>query len=180
MAEPATHKDGRRKLTFNTLDDILGEARSFAGRELATRGNWTAAENIDHVALGIEGSVHGFKPAKVGLPMKLVVRTIVKIAPSMFLDKPFNPGIKLPPGALDALSPRAGVSLDDAMQRLEQAIADAKTQGMHDVSPIAGKLTDDQWRRLHCRHAELHFSMIDPQPAEQTSEAKPQAAASGV
>jgi len=28
--------------------------------------------------------------------------------------------------------------------------------------PFLGALDDAQWRRLHCRHAEMHFGFLDP------------------
>ena len=62
----------------------------------------------------------------------------------------------------DAFLPSDEVDFDQAVEQLAAATDRAMRQTMNAVSPMFGQLTHDQWVHLNCRHAELHFSFIQP------------------
>ncbi|MEM9295854.1 MAG: hypothetical protein AAGA57_08630, partial [Planctomycetota bacterium] len=64
--------------------------------------------------------------------------------------------------ARQALEPD-DASLEEAVQRLRDAVSLAREKTMTAASPLAGKLDDPTWEKLHCRHAELHFSFAHPE-----------------
>ncbi len=50
------------------------------------------------------------------------------------------------------------------MLNLRQAIHRLQTEEKRAPNPVLGKLTREEWDRLHCRHAELHLSFLVPIP----------------
>ncbi len=147
----------RRQIKFDTLDDLLEDAHKMAGPHTKANGGWTTAQVISHVAIFLHCSVHGFD-FDLPLPMRLFGR----LMRNRMLKKGFPAGIKIPGKAHPQFAPRVNVTLDQAMAQLTTAIQDAKQQGMNIVSPLFGRLSQKQWTQLHCRHAELHFSFIQP------------------
>ena len=149
----------RRELEFSNLDDLVADVRALPAEGLTATGNWTPAENVEHVAKVIGFAVHGFPPCKPPKLMKFMFTTMLKIAGGKLLKMKIKPGVKLAAG-MSCLLPEEGVAWDEAVRRLEQAVADAKELKMTHLSPIAGKLGHEKWTLLHCRHAELHFGFI--------------------
>lgn len=150
-----------RELTFNSLDEVLADVQAVSGKDFSASGNWTPAENIDHVSKAIGFTVHGFPEGKPPLWQKIVFTTVFKLMAGKLLRTRLKPGLKFP-GGLAYFAPEPGVAWDEAVRRLEQNIADAKTHRMTHPSPVVGHLSHEQWTLLHCRHAELHLGMIQP------------------
>ncbi|MFI4862334.1 MAG: DUF1569 domain-containing protein [Phycisphaerales bacterium JB063] len=151
----------QRDLNFDSLDDILTEVQALSAGRCSAEGNWTPAENVDHVAKSIGFTVHGFPEGKAPVLQKLLFTTVFKLMSRKLLSMKLKPGLKFP-GGLQYFAPEPGVAWDEAVRRLEQNIADAKTHKMTHPSPVAGRLTHEQWTLLHCRHAELHLGLIHP------------------
>ena len=146
-----------RQLRFETLDDILAEARKIAANPNApSNGAWTPAQNVWHVGRFLKAGVEGY-PAKVPLFLKLIGPLLKK----QFTTKGFNPGIKLPAQAANHMVAPADTTMDQAMDMFESAVAGAKAKGFLPKNPMMGKMTQQQWIDLHCRHAEMHFGMIE-------------------
>ena len=153
MAKPTL----ARELDLATLDDVLAEAKRIAAQPGATsRGAWTPAQNVWHVGRFIKAGVEGY-PAKVPLLLKLLGPLFKK----QFTTKGFSPGIKLPQQAADHMVAPAGTTIEQAMDMLETAVQGAKGKGFLPKNPMMGKMTQQQWVALHCRHAEMHFGLID-------------------
>lgn len=154
-AEPA------RKLQFDTLDQVVEEARRIAQHpDAPTRGNWSASENIWHVARYLQASVEGY-PFQVPWWMKLV-GALMK---NRFVSKPMSPGFNTNPSVKTHMEPGGKnvgeITMDRAVGLLEEWVGKANTQGFIPANPVFGKMTTQQWVGLHCRHAELHFGMVE-------------------
>jgi len=152
-------KADRRTLKFSNLDDLLADAEAVTRggtHDAPATGNWSAAQNIYHVAFTI-GMANRGSDIKIPLPMKFVGRTLKLLGAHA---KSINPGINPPAKVAAAFAPPQDVAVDAAMQKLRDEIAYAKEHGMKFPSPLFGKLTHDQWVQMHCRHAELHFGFI--------------------
>jgi|GEM_PF-2850698 len=146
-----------RKLHFGHLDDLLQEARRIAeGPNARSRGSWTPAQNIWHVGRVIQASVEGFPG-----PVPFVFKLIGPLIKGRFLKRSFNPGIKLPPGLVDHFTPPPETTPQQAIELIESVVAKQKEQGFIPASPLFGKLSAQQWIDLHCRHAEMHFGLIE-------------------
>jgi len=148
---------GRRKLHFDTLDDILADAEQLAkAKEIRQLGNWSAGQTFEHLALTLNGSVDGTLPT---LPW--VVRSVVRLfMKRKFLTETMSPGFKLPKKAAHLVP--GPTSLEKGLADLRQAIARAKRASRRGLNPVLGPLTDDEWKQLDCRHAELHLSFLVP------------------
>jgi len=136
------------------MEDIQRDAESFAAGPATTLGQWTPAQNIDHVRQLIRVSLDG---SDIRLPLPL--RATARLLKGYLLRAPFRPGIRTVP----AFEPPADITLDEALAALRRDVARAGTPGaMCHRSPLLGRLSHTDWERLHCRHAELHFSFILP------------------
>jgi hypothetical protein len=58
--------------------------------------------------------------------------------------------------------PDEDVTWEQALSELRETIDKAKRDGMTHPSPVLGRMSNDDWVSLHCRHAELHFSFLHP------------------
>lgn len=157
MSKPAL----ARELTFGSLDDLLAEAKRIAVQpEAATGGTWTAAQNIWHVARYIQASVEGY-PFTVPWYFKLIGPLMKK----RMTTRTMSSGFKTSPEIARQMEPQSfsaeQTAMGPAMQKLEEWVAKAKEQGFIPINPAFGKLTQEQWVDLHCRHAELHFGLIE-------------------
>ncbi len=148
----------RRKVHFENLDEILQDAKAVTAGPHRVTGNWTAAQNIHHVAWTIGASNNGFD-IKIPLAMKLFGKTLRVLGKHL---KPINPGINPPKKVAEAFAPPDQVTLDDALGLLDKEVEAAKNGGMTYPSPLFGDLSPEEWEAVHCRHAELHLSFIHP------------------
>lgn len=161
-----------RDLHFNFLEEIVVEAKKIAvSTQAIGTAEWTPAQNIQHVAMVLRASIEGF-PGAPPLPIRL----IGPLFKQRFLNRSFNPGIKLPK-SLASFHPDASVTGQEAVEMLEKLTVKARDQGYIPASPLFGKLSTQQWEQLHCRHAEMHFGMIRLTPAHDTPAPRMEAAA---
>ena len=150
-----------RELNFKTLDDILADAKRIAEHpDASSRGNWTPSQNIWHVARYIQASVQGY-PFSVPWYFKLIGPLMKK----RMTTKTMPWGFKTAPEVAKQMEPQSfppeETAIGPAMQKLEEWVGKAKAQGFIATNPVFGKLTQEQWVGLHCRHAELHFGLVD-------------------
>jgi len=156
-----TKKAPRRKLQFADLSAILAdldrlEAAEASGR-LVRNGNWTLGQNTHHVADLIGQSIDGFR---FSAPWPL--RVIFRILRPLMLGKPIPAGIGLKGQSL-TLIPDEEISASQGLGELRDQIKRITGgERMTQPSPIFGKLSHEQWVSMHCRHAELHLSFLDP------------------
>ncbi len=147
----------RRKLHFNSLDDILNDAKTVLAAGEATCGGWSAGQIVSHITIFVHGSVDGL-PFTLPLPARIFGR----IGRGIFLALGFPSGIKIPASIPQSIRHPEDVTLEVAVERLTQAIHKAEQKRMNGISPLMGKLNHKQWVKFHCRHAELHFSFMRP------------------
>lgn len=147
----------RRTLRFDTLDDLVRDAQSLVGASPTSTGKWTAAQNIEHVALFLDASIDGFT-----FTVPAPIRFAARLMRGRFLKKGFNPGITPPAKAAALFAPAPDITLEAAADHLARSVERAKQKQMTAVSPLFGAMNHEQWVQMHCRHAELHFSFIHP------------------
>lgn len=153
----SSRRPARRVVHFSTLSDLTLDIQALADTEPTSTGRWTAAQNVEHMAAVIDASVDG---ATFSLP--LPVRLLGRLLRFWFLNRGLSPGIKLPASVPAAFTPGPETRFQDAARHLAQAVQRAEEQKMAAASPVFGRLSHEQWVRFHCRHAELHFSFIQP------------------
>lgn len=157
-----TSKAPRRELSFHCTgclkEDLAKiEAADRAGT-LRVTGNWTAGENLDHVAKTIEFSIDGFPPeVRIAWPVRMIARLMKG---RMTSGKTLPAGFQLGSDA-DFFLPAPGTSVDAGLARLRRVL-DRLDAGAKCTVPSAafGAMTHDEWMRLQLGHAQLHLGFI--------------------
>lgn len=152
----------RRPLHFKCLGCLKAEldrleAAQRAG-SLATTGNWTPAENLDHCAVTFESGLDGMKG---GAPFLAPLFGMLLKA-RVTADRPgaMRPGFNFPRDATE-LAPRAGVTFEQGMGRLRRAIARLDAgERMTARSAWLGALSHEQWLRLNLNHCQMHLGFL--------------------
>ncbi len=148
---------GRRKLHFDALDDLLADAESAASSP-STRmlGNWPLDRLLAHLAIAINGSIDGI-PFMAPWP----VRVIGSFFKKRILTRGTKPGFKLNAKTEAAFFPAAGTT-SEALGDLRKAVGRLRTEKATAIHPVLGRLTHEEWIQLHLRHAEMHLSFAVP------------------
>lgn len=155
-----TTKAPRRMLQFRCLGCLAAELDRIQNAHdngtLATTGNWSAGEILDHCA-------NLFDLALDGAPRKapFIARLFGRLVKGKVL-KPgtMPPGFKLPAGATELL-PRPGISFAEGMAHMRRALNRINAgERMAKPSAWLGPLTHDQWVRLQLNHTQLHLGFI--------------------
>jgi len=163
MAVNTKKVTGTRDLKFASLDEVLAAAEAIDPATATTLGNWSAAQIVEHVARFMTASREGF-PADMKPP--LFVRLPIMAVRSLVVSRTPPRGVKLPQQMVDAFIPPADFPWDKAIAHL-RAEVEAINSGERFTapSPLFGKLSHEQWVKLHCRHASMHFGYIIPAEA---------------
>jgi hypothetical protein len=147
----------RRTLTFTTPDEILSDCQQLAAGPCTMLGKWTLAQNIRHLADGIDCFYDGF-----GFRVNWLLRTFLgRFLKRRFLRLRMPRGIRLPSSA-DRLLPPLDADLPDALERLRSSLLRLAQEPPRHPHPVFGPMTHDEVRQLMLRHAELHLSFAVP------------------
>jgi hypothetical protein len=147
---------GRRKLHFASLDEIVDDAERIAtSARVRTLGNWSAAQIVAHVAMGMNYSIDGV-PLAIPAPLRFVLRLLLK---QRFLTRGVPPGFRMPARSPQAM-PSVTITFDDALASLRTSVARLKSETRRATHPAIGRLTPVEWEQFHCRHAEMHMSFV--------------------
>jgi hypothetical protein len=148
---------GRRQLTFASLDEVIADAEKLVSSpKTRALGNWPLSQLLTHLAFAINRSIDG-----VAFKAPWFVRFLGPFVKRRILRNGVQPGIKLAKEHEADAYPTAS-SAQEALESLREAVGRLKGEKMTARHPFFGKLTHDEWRRLHLRHAELHLSFAVP------------------
>ncbi len=149
---------GRRQLRFSSYDDILEEAeRLAAADQVKTLGNWSLGQNFQHLAHAMNMSIDGL-PSRPPWYLRLAGRMLK----NRVLNKGMSPGFNLPERLAKPLTPKPEVSIEEALSALRAGIERLRNESHRESHPAFGKMSNDEWDKLHFRHAELHLSFVVP------------------
>jgi hypothetical protein len=143
-----------RKLKFKSGDEVLAEVERLAdGYEML--GKWSLGQCCRHLTVTMEFSRKGF-PFKTPWVIHGLLGPIIKrgLFWSGSMPKVSAPAMLVPgPHGAD----------DDAVYkfRREWDTFEAWEKPMA-ISPLFGKLTKDEWRRVHLIHAQRHLGFLLP------------------
>lgn len=148
---------GRRSLSFKSLDEIVADAERLASSPTTkTLGNWPLGRLFMHLAGAVNGSIDGFT---VRAPW--YIRLIGPFIKSRIINKGMPAGFKLSKKREDKLFPPAE-STQEGLEKLRAAVERTRKERMTAAHPVFGKLTHEEWTRLHLRHSEMHLSFAVP------------------
>lgn len=148
---------GRRTVRYDSLDDLLRDARQLASGQVRSLGNWSLGQCLHHVAGAIDMGIEG-TPSRAPLPLRLVGR----LFKGKFLRGPLTPGFKIPKFAAGIVAPGSSTDTQAGLQSLQKSISRWRSDARRAAHPILGRLTPDEWEQFECRHAELHMSFQLP------------------
>jgi hypothetical protein len=150
--------EGRRKLRFESLDDVLAEAERLASGEVKLLGNWSLAQILQHLAKGLNSTIDGTS-LKIPLFMKLAGRLFMK---KKFIYGEIPAGIEIPKEAQAQFLPPGNIEPEAALSELRAAIERVKSADARADHPIFGKMSLEESDQFQMRHAEMHFSFVLP------------------
>ena len=161
IAKPdaATTNAQPRSVSYNSLQDILNDVEAVIADGAVSSGNWTPAQNIDHVRRLMTVSREGTS-LKMPLHIRLLGRLVIK---RRIFTNALPRGLKMPKAAEEVFLPPADITLEQAMSDFRNEVERCSKPGaMNQPSPLVGPIPHEKWEQLHCRHAELHFSNLHP------------------
>lgn len=155
----------RPKLRFDTLEHAIAHAQRLADLDraqwqgasrLQPLGNWTLGQAMGHLAWWANAPFDGFPP-EVTPPAP--IRVIARLTRGPFLAMRMPAGVNIP-SAPDGTFGIEPLSTDLGLAALRDAFERTIAQCPPHPSPLLGNLSHQQWKKLHCRHAELHLSFF--------------------
>jgi len=148
---------GRRKLSFTSLDEVIADAdKLVSSPNTRMLGNWPLGRLLTHLAHGIDRSIDG---STVKAPW--VVRLIGPFFKGRILKNGMSAGTKLPKNVEVSLYPAVD-SPQEALEKLRAAVGRLRNEKMTAPHPVFGKVTPEEWLQFHLRHSELHLSFALP------------------
>jgi hypothetical protein len=91
-----------------------------------------------------------------GLP-RIVRFFLALFFKNRFLNKPMPPGFN---GPKEFMPP--ATSTEEGLKFFRETARRFQSETQRHPSAFLGKLTNEEWTKLHCRHAELHLSFLMP------------------
>lgn len=153
-----TAKVNRRPLVFASTQDILRDAESLVAAErdgrLERLGNWTLGQALGHVATWID---YGFD----GYPMKTpwFLKILGPLLKRSVLSGSLRAGMRIP-GVAEGTYATEMLPTDEGLRRLRDAFARLDAAAPAKPNPVFGRLTHEEWKKLHRSHAALHMSFF--------------------
>ncbi len=146
----------QRKLHFSNNDELRLDVERLLSGGFETRGNWTLAQILEHMARAIEAAYDGFD-----FTVPWFARTL--IGPFMkkkFLTDTMPAGYKFK--ETTRIMPPVDTNQEAALDNFIAALERLENETPTHRHPFVGKLSHGEWRQLALRHAELHLSFVHP------------------
>ena len=149
---------GRRKVRYETFEDLVADAERLSQCEVTSLGNWSLGQTLKHIGAAMHGSIDG--PAfNVPWWLKAVGRVYLW---RKLVYGPFPAGFILPRSTREKIVFKEDTSYEDGMAMLQSGIQRLRSEPQRIVHPVTGPLTREQWDRFHLTHAEMHMSFLLP------------------
>jgi len=152
MAINTNKVEGRRKVRYESYDDLLDDARRHAQGDVRTLGNWSPGQIYDHLARSFDASIDGVDfslPAPVKWMMSLLMKR-------KFLTQSLPAGYK----STEKFIPPDATPAEEGLAALERAIERQKQEPNRAPHPAFGNIGREGWNQFNLRHAEMHMSFL--------------------
>lgn len=145
---------GRRRVRYESFDDLLSEARQFSEGEVRSLGNWSQGQIYEHLARSLDASIDGMGMS-FPAPLRWMMTLLMK---RKFLEEEIPAGFSSP----GKYCPEE-TSAAEGLASLQRAIARQAVEPERIMHPGLGHIGRDGWDKFHLRHAELHMSFLIPE-----------------
>jgi hypothetical protein len=145
----------RRQLVFDDARSVAQDVDMLLARGCTPIAHWDLSECCDHLTKALEWSIAPPDPmATVSLSAQAPRETLLSI-----LDTKSMPtGVRHP----NTIDPRRG-DPSEAVERLKTALERVMSfNGDFQPHPFFGRMSADEWRRLHLIHCAHHLSFQVP------------------
>jgi hypothetical protein len=156
MSVDTAKVQGRRKVAYTSLGEVLADAEHLSAGEIKALGNWTPGQVFAHLARTFNGSIDG-----LGFHVPWYFRLMGRVMKKQMLKGDMPPGFRLPADAAVQLVP-GPTSVDEGLAALRAAIERQEREPNRVLNPVLGALTREEWIQLHLKHAALHMSFLAP------------------
>lgn len=157
MAVQTKSVTGRRKLTYQTYDDLLSDAEEMAHGIVQTLGNWSLGQIFRHLAASFEGSIDG-----LAFRAPWTLRLLAPVLKRRFLTHSTPAGFQFPDSVRPQVDPDPTTSTADGLDALRFAVSRCQSEAHRAPHPLLGRLSREEWDQFNLRHAELHMSFVVP------------------
>jgi hypothetical protein len=157
MAVDTAKVEGRRKVNYTSLQELLTDAERLSAGPVKTLGNWSPGQIYRHLAISFNGSIDGFT---MNFPWYL--RLMARLLKKKLINGAMPPGYKLPPEAAKAVMP-GPTSTEEGLSELRAAITRLEREPHRAEHPMFGSISKEEWNQVYLNHANLHMSFLVPQ-----------------
>ena len=144
----------RRKIAFGTYDDVIAEIERLEAGRYEKLGEWSLGQICRHLSYYMRGSLDGFDRRLPWLIRKImgppILRRILKGAET-------KAGAMTIPASVPAPEPDDQPAASEAKELLRRL---GEHSGELHPSPLFDRLTADQSRLLHLKHAAHHLGFL--------------------
>ena len=170
---PPAPADARRPVRFPTLGHALEDAEGLAAAETAgslrSAGRWTLGQALGHLAWWAD---EPFRDHRFPLHLRVLFRVVGPLTKARTLRGDVRPGVRLPGVARGTYGAEVRPT-DEGLASMRAAFARLDRTCPSRPDPGFGRLTHDEWRTLHRRHAEHHLSFFHPGEPGEPGPARP-------
>jgi Protein of unknown function (DUF1569) len=157
MAVDTAKVEGRRKVNYTSLQELLTDAERLSAGPVKTLGNWSPGQIYRHLAISFNGSIDGFT---MNFPWYL--RLMARLLKKKLINGAMPPGYKLPPEAAKTVMP-GPTSTEEGLSELRAAITRLEREPHRAEHPMFGSISKEEWNQVYLNHANLHMSFLVPQ-----------------
>jgi len=144
----------RRKLDYQSFDELLADADRMSSGNVKTLGNWSPGQIFQHLANAFNGSIDGLPG---GFPW--FIRAMGRIFKKKLISGPMPAGVKMPDKLAKAVMPEP-TSTEVGLANLHAAVSRLKQEPHRAAHPVFGEVTNEEWNSMHLKHANLHMSFL--------------------
>jgi hypothetical protein len=150
----------RRKLRFESVDEAIADAELLAEAErqgrLERHGNWTLGQTLGHLAYWANVPYDGYPPMPRTPWLLRLMRPLLR---PYILNKGLPAGVRIR-GAAEGTYGTEELETERGLATLRKSFARLAAEAPTLESPAFGRMSHEEWRKFHLRHAELHLSFF--------------------
>jgi hypothetical protein len=149
--------EGRRKVAYQSFDELLADADKLSSGPIKTLGNQSPGQIFKHLAIAYNGSMDG-----IPIQFPWMMRMMAKVFKKKLLTMQMPAGFNLSPEATKMVWP-GPVSTEEGLADLRAAVERLKREPKRVPHPMMGNITKEEWDKVHLTHANLHMSFLVPE-----------------